>query len=112
MKKTIQKIKEYTPEIQDEKDFYDSINKAIEMRDDKYSKDMLLGIVKEFEEYKKFMQENIVSSTVPSDKIYKFRFIYQLKRGVWKDVEVFGDDNLENLAEHLINEMDLSLIHI
>jgi hypothetical protein len=112
MNKKVQKAKTYIPEIQGEKDFYKSINSAIAKREDEYSKGMLLGIVKEFEEYKKFMLANMVSSSVPSDKIYKFRFTYQLMKNVWKDVEVFGDDDLENLAEYLIDEMDWDNDHL
>lgn len=109
MKATRQKTKLYKPEIQGEEDFYNSINKAIKTSE---HKDALMDIVKEYEIYKKCIQENIVASIIPSNKIFKFKFTYQLKKNVWKDIEIFGEQTLEELAEYIIDEMGWDNDHL
>lgn len=109
MKQKTQKIKLYKPEIEGEKDFYDAINRA--MKDSEH-KDALLDIIKEFEEYKKYMQEKMVSSTMSLSEIFKFRFTYQLKKNVWKDIEISSKETLEELAEYIIEEMDWDNDHL
>ena len=97
------------PEIKGEKDFYRSIRKALETTTHKRE---LLDIIKEFEAYKKHMTENLLPSQVPSDKIFSFRFTYQLKKKVWKEIDVFGDQTLELLAEVVIEEMGWTNDHL
>lgn len=105
----IQKTKTYKPEIYGEKDFYTSIHKAMETS---AHKDALTDIIKEFEEYKEYMQNNLVTSTTPSGQISQFRFIYQLKENVWKDIEICGDQTLEELAEYIIGSMGWDNDHL
>ncbi|OGY35214.1 MAG: hypothetical protein A3D99_00900 [Candidatus Andersenbacteria bacterium RIFCSPHIGHO2_12_FULL_45_11] len=111
MPKETKKIKSklYKPKIENEKDFYNAINRALKTTD---HRDALLSIIKEFEGYKKFMSENLIASSVPSDKILMFRFIYQLKEKVWKDIEIYGDQSLERLAEYIIDEMGWDNDHL
>jgi len=111
MKTKIKKLKGklYKPEVKGEKDFYDSINKAMKTSE---HKDGLLEIIRDFETYKKEMQDNMIVSILSSDEIYSFRFTYQLKKNVWKDIEALGDQTLEELAEFLIEKMDWNNDHL
>jgi hypothetical protein len=92
----------YAPKINGEKGFYAAINRALKTTK---HRDALLEIIKEFEGYKKFMSENLVSATAAPNRIFTFRFAYQLKKNVWKDIEVRGDQSLAELAEYLIGAM-------
>ena len=111
MRKKSQKQKSelYKPEIEGEKDFYDSINRALKTTKHKYA---LLEIIQKFEKYKKFMTENIMPTTIPSGKIFVFRFTYQLKKNVWKDIEACWDQSLAVLAEFVIDEMGWNNDHL
>ena len=104
-----QNNKLYKTKIKGEKDFYNAINKAMK---NSAHKESLSDIIKEFEKYKKYMQENIIPSAMSSDKIFQFRFTYQLEKKVWKDVEIHGKQNLETLAEYIIDEMDWDNDHL
>ena len=95
--------------IQEEKNFYTAINKAIKTS---AHKEALREIIKEYETYRDFMSENLVPVSLPSQEIFRFRFTYQLKRGVWKDIEVRGDQRLAVLAEFLIAEMGWDNDHL
>lgn len=99
----------YIPKIQGEKEFYMAITKAIETSNHKSA---LKSIIDEYEKYKKFIEENTISITLPQDKIYTFRFTYQLQKNVWREIEVFGDQTLEALAETVIDTMNWSNDHL
>ena len=102
-------IKIYKAKIKGEKAFYLAIHKAMETSD---HIDALKQIVVEFEEYKKFMNENIISVELPQDKIYMFKFTYQLKKKVWREFEIRGDQTLEELATAVIDSMDWGNDHL
>ncbi len=62
--------------------------------------------LQEFEQYKKFMDENLVEAdTSAMDTIYKVKITYQLKKNVWREYEVYGYETLSELAEDLIDSM-------
>lgn len=103
------RTKTYHPEVNNEKSFYDAIHRSLKTSE---HKDALLEIVKEFEQYKKFMSENLIPANLPSNKIFLFRFTYQLKKNVWKDVEIYGDQTLEFLATFVIDEMGWNNDHL
>jgi hypothetical protein len=98
-----QTVKPRAQKIVGEEDFYDSINEAIKTTRHKGS---LLMIIKEFEKYKEFMLENIAPAAAPVEKIFTFKFTYQLMPKVWKEVEIYGDQTLETLAGFIIEEMN------
>ena len=109
MKKNQPLILSYKPVIIGEKDFYDSIRKAIKTSE---HKEALYDIIKEFETYRDFMSESLVSAPLPSQEVFQFRFNYQLKKNVWKDIEVRGDQTLAVLAEFLIDKMGWDNDHL
>lgn len=104
-----QNRKLYKPEISGESDFYAAINRSLKTSE---HREALLEIIKEFERYKQFMSENLISALVPSDKIFMFRFVYQLKKNLWKDIEVRGDQTLAILASYLIESMEWDDDHL
>lgn len=100
--KIVKKYKLYLPALEDEDDYLNSMKKALITSD--YKKG-LLDNIEEFKAYKKFMSENIVPVSLPSTRIYKFRFNYQLINNVWREIEIFGDQKLDRLARSVINKM-------
>ena len=104
-----QNRKSYKPEINGENGFYVAINKSLKTT---RHREALLAIVKEFELYKQFMSENLISTQIPSDKVFMFRFVYQLKKNVWKEIEICGDQSLEILAAYLIESMGWDNDHL
>lgn len=102
-------MRTYQPKISGEKDFYAAIHRALKTT---HHRDALLEIIEEFEKYKKFMSENLVSAVMPSDQIFTFRFVYQMKKNVSKDIEVYGDQPLSVLAEFLIGTMGWDNDHL
>ncbi len=103
------KEKIYTAKIEGEKEFYSAINNAIKTSD---HKDALRDIITEYEKYKMFMEENIIPATIPDDRIYTFKLTYQLKKKVWREFEIFGDQNLEDLSEAIIDSMNWDNDHL
>jgi hypothetical protein len=99
----------YKPEIQGEEEFLFAIGAA--MKTTTHS-EALLDIVKEFEKYKQFMEENLESSSLVSDSVFLFRFEYQLKKNVWKEVEIYGNQTLDMLAECIIESMGWENDHL
>lgn len=112
MKKDSYKTKQaavHMPEIDGEADFRTSINKAIESG---MHVDALRGIVKEFEAYKAFFAEALKPCPTVSDTVFTFRFTYQLKKGVWREFEVLGNQTLDQLAEAVIKSMGWDNDHL
>ena len=105
----MKKEKIHKPKIDGEKEFYTAINNAMKTSN---HKDALKDIIDEYEKYKKFMEKNTISITVPQDKIYTFKLTYQLKKQVWRELEIFGDQTLEELAELVIDSMDWDNDHL
>jgi len=103
------KAKVYQAKINGEKDFYIAINKALQTSKHKFA---LKQIIEEFEKYKKFMEENILPVELPQHKIYTFKLTYQLKKKVWREFEVFGDQSLEELATTVIDSMNWDNDHL
>jgi hypothetical protein len=103
-KQTKQSVDEdvYLPDILGEQEFRDSIGKA--MSTSKHKKE-LQYIVDEFETYKTFIQENIISCAYPSNDIYMFRFTYRHQKNLWKEVEVCANQSLSELAFYVVEEM-------
>ncbi|MBI5413053.1 hypothetical protein HZA42_01730 [Candidatus Peregrinibacteria bacterium] len=89
-----------TPKI-DDADFYKSINRAIS---EKRHVDYLQEVIKKYEEYKKEF-EMIFTSKNLKNSVYKFRVTYLLKKLVWRDVELFGEQTFLDLAETIIDSM-------
>ena len=105
----MKKEKIYIAKIEGEKEFYSAINSALKTSD---HKDALKDIITEYEKYKVFMEENIIPTKIPQDNIYTFRFMYQLKKKVWREFEVFGDQTLEELAGAVIDSMNWDNDHL
>ena len=99
----------FKPEIYGEEEFKKAIHSAMKTSKHAFG---LLDITKEFEKYKKFMAENLVSSAIPSDTVFLFRFTYQLKKNVWKEVEIFGDQTFEDLDRCIIKSMGWDNDHL
>jgi hypothetical protein len=88
------------PKINDA-DFYKSIKQAIlENR----HVDYLQEVVSKYEEYKKEFGK-IFTSKNPKKFVYKFRITYLLKKPVWRDIELFGEQTFLDLAETVIHSM-------
>ena len=93
--------KKRAPKIQ-EGDFFQVINQAIaEKRHISYLK----RIIKDYEEYKNEFESNF-SENNTSDNIYVFRANYLLKKPIWRDIEIYGKQTFEALADILIYSMD------
>ncbi len=87
--------------IINEGDFYQSINQAIS---ENRHVDYLKEVIKKYEEYKKAFAHCFTSER-PSDSIYEFRVTYLLKKSVWRDIELFGEQTFLDLAEKIIDSM-------
>lgn len=95
--------------ISGEKEFYVAINEAIKTSSHKHA---LENIIAEYKKYKQFMVENISPIKVFSNNIYTFKIIYQLKKKVWREFEIFGNQNLEELAVAIIDSMNWDNDHL
>jgi hypothetical protein len=88
------------PKIQ-EGDFYKIINHAIS---EGRHVDYLREVLKKYEEYKSEFEKNFTEEN-PKNTVYKFRVNYLLKRLVWREIELFGNQTFEDLAETIIDSM-------
>jgi len=84
-----------------EGDFYKSINQAIS---EGRHVDYLKEVIKKYEEYKQEFENNFTDKN-PKDFIYKFRVTYNLKKPVWREIELFGKHTFLNFAETIIDSM-------
>jgi len=91
------------PPIKGEKSFFASINKAIARGE---HVDALKGIIKEFEDYKSYMGNVFVKDEPAYESIFKFHVEYLLKKPVWREFEMEGNQSLEELADGVIDSMD------
>ncbi|MFH1610974.1 MAG: hypothetical protein ABIA91_03745 [Patescibacteria group bacterium] len=88
------------PKIKD-KDFYKTINDVVgEGRHVEYFDEVL----KKYEEYKQEF-EKVFTNENTEDAIYKFRFVYLLKKLVWRDIEILGSQDFLDIAEEIIESM-------
>lgn len=82
-------------------DFFEVANQAIkEGRHVAYIKD----VFKQFDEYKKYMLSLFTVNNSPED-VYQFRVNYLLKRPVWRDIVIRGNQTLEDFAEGILDAM-------
>ncbi len=95
------------PKIQD-KDFYKIINSVTGGgRREKYCQEVL----KKYEEYKQEFEKYFTDKNV-KDMVYKFRFVYLLKKPVWRDIEILGMQDFLDMAEKIIDSMDWENDHM
>ena len=101
----------YKPSVEnrEEKNFLKDIEENIK---DNNHKDFFVNILKEFEDYKKFMSDALVDAELKIDTIFRVRFTYMLKQNVWREFELFENQNLTELAESLIESMDWDYDHL
>jgi hypothetical protein len=88
------------PKIQ-EGNFQEVINQVIaEGRHPDYLKQVL----KDYEAYKQEFEWSF-SDKNPKEAVYRFRVNYLLKKPVWREIELFGSQTFEDLAETIIDSM-------
>jgi len=86
----------------DEGDFYKIINDAISKeRHSEYLKDVIV----QYKKYKSVMSDVFLQDDIPFLAIFKFRIEYLLKKPVWREIEIFGSQTLENFAETIVDSM-------
>lgn len=96
------------PIIEDEKDFYESINNAIkEGRHVEY----LTNAIEDYEEYKKAFDQAFTDKNSP-EMVYIFRVIYDLKKAVWREIIILGCQTFEDLAIAIIEAMNWDNDHM
>lgn len=95
-------MKEYPKPQIIEGDFLKVINKAIK---EKRHVDYLQQVLKNYDKYKKFFENNAFISYNPRGYIYQFKVIYRQDSKVWQIIEVKGNQALEDLAEFIIETM-------
>lgn len=84
-----------------ERNFYKIINEAIqEGRHANYLKKVLV----DYEDYKKIFEESLTDKNSKED-IYCFKVEYLLKKGVWREIEIHGNQNFGELASAIVESM-------
>lgn len=87
--------------IVQEDDFYKVINRAIaEGRHVQYLQDVL----KKYEEYKREFDKRLTEKN-PVDVIYVFRVTYLSKKPVIREIEIYGRQTFDDLANEIIASM-------
>jgi len=91
-----------------EGDFYEIINKAIS---ENHHVEHFKEILEEFENYKKIFEKNFTLKN-PEKAVYKFRAIYLLKKNAWREIEIIGKQNLEQLSNAIVKSMKWRIDHL
>jgi hypothetical protein len=103
------RLKNQTGPRIDDKDFYDSIQGAI---DKKEHIDYFRGIIDEYEDYKTVMRAAFVQNQKAYFDVFTFRVDYILKKPVWREFEVEGCQTFEEFADAIIASMGWGNDHL
>ena len=103
----MEKSRTALPTINDS-DFLSSINGAIA---EGRHVDYLQNVLRDYEWYKKEFGLAFTDKQ-PTDAIYSFRAIYLLKKQVWREFEVRGQNTFDELAEAIIASMSWDNDHM
>lgn len=101
------KQKSKKPEIE-EGDFYETIQDALKA---KRHVEYLHKIMLDYERYKEFFNK-IFTDINSRDAVYLFRATYLLKKSVWREIVILGNQTFEDLAEAIIYSMDWENDHM
>src|SRR3989338_777919 len=99
----------HIPPIQGEKSFYKTINQAIA---EKRHVEALKGIIKEYEDYKKYMSGVFEKKEPFYQDVFKFRVDYLWKKPVWREFEIEGSQTFGDLAKGIIESMGWDNDHL
>ena len=95
-------MKEYPIPKIDEGNFIKCINNAIS---EKRHVDYLRNVLKEYAKYKSFFEKVAFANYNPRGYVYQFKMTYKGDRKVWRYIEMKGNQNLEELADCIIDSM-------
>lgn len=97
------------PEINGEEDFMESV--ASTMGEEGHRDEYLRRVLENYIWYKnEFLRVFAYGSK--SDAIYQFRVTYLLKKGVWRDIEIRGNQTFEQFARAIISAMKWNYDHM
>lgn len=92
----------------DEGDFRESIARTIK---EKCHVEYLTEVLNEYEWYRtKFLK--VFSPNQPARSVYRFRIVYQLKKGVSRDIEILGTQTFEKFARTIVKAMKWDYDHM
>jgi hypothetical protein len=92
----------------DEGNFYESVKEAIKA---KHHVEYLHKAMSDYEKYKEFFNK-IFTTTSSKDDIYLFRATYLLKKLVWREFVILGNQTFEDLAEAIVFSMNWDYDHM
>lgn len=95
------------PMIEDEDDFKESINIAIDRGD---HVEYLRRVLENYEWYKREFAKVFLDGD--PNAIYRFRVTYDLKKGVWREIEIRGGQTFEELARAIVSAMGWDYDHM
>lgn len=93
--------------VPDEGNFYEITKEAISKN---RHENFVKNTIKEYEDYKNYFSN--VFTNKPLGNIYKFRVKYLLKNAVWRDIIIFQDQTLDDLADEIIFSMNWDNDHM
>lgn len=95
-------MKDYPKPQVEEGDFLEVIEKAI---GEKRHVGYLRNVLKNYKKYKDFFAKQAFTSKNPRGYIYQFKVIFREDQKVWRIIELKGNQNLEDLADSIIDSM-------
>lgn len=101
----------YKPEVdkKEEKDFLKDMGSQIKKNN---HVEYFEGAIKNFNEYKKFISENLLECEHKMNTIYRVKFTYVRQKNVWREFEVFEHQTLEEITESLLDSMEWDNDHL